>query len=136
MTNPEVERAIGRMSEMAQQFADVLGDVNAEGRDDRGFVTATCDPGGRLVDIAFTAEARRLQTYDLRDVVLEAAGRAADAAKAALADKVATAVPGTDLFGADVKREAEAQVKKFQQLIDEQREKVEGIMAAIQKRST
>ncbi len=125
MIAPDMQHAITRMSHDAEQLAAKLSDLTGVGADDHELVRAKCAPGGRLVDITFTAEARRLQTHELREAVLSAVGRAADAAQASLTNALAEVTGDTDLLGRDVARQATEQVDQYRKLIDEQRQKLE-----------
>ncbi|MEU3452408.1 YbaB/EbfC family nucleoid-associated protein [Micromonospora sp. NPDC006766] len=125
MTDPDVRRLIEGMAEQANRFAASMQNLTGEGADDAGLVRATCGASGRLVDIELAAETRRMQTYELREAILAAVGRAADAASANLADVVAQLTQGADAYGTDAVRQAREQVAQYQRLVDAQRDKLE-----------
>ncbi|MFI7426019.1 YbaB/EbfC family nucleoid-associated protein [Micromonospora sp. NPDC049836] len=126
MIDPDARRRIEGMAEQANRFAGQIQDLTGEGTDDTGLVRATCGASGRLVDIELAAETRRMQTYELREAILAATGRAADAAGTRLAEVVAEMTRGAaDGFGTDAVRQAREQVAQYQRLVDAQREKLE-----------
>ncbi|SBT51100.1 YbaB/EbfC family nucleoid-associated protein [Micromonospora auratinigra] len=125
MIDPDVRRRIEGMAEQANRFAASVQDLTAEGVDDTGLVRVTCAPGGRLVDLDLAAETRRMQTYELREAILAAAGRATDAAGANLAGMVAQVTGSADGYGTDAVRQAREQVARYQRLVDEQRQRLE-----------
>ncbi|MFI7210747.1 YbaB/EbfC family nucleoid-associated protein [Micromonospora maritima] len=125
MIDPDARRRIEGMAEQANQFAATISDLTGEGSDDAGLVRTTCAASGRLVDIELAAETRRLQTYELREAILAATGRAADSAAANLAEVVARMTGSADVYGSDTVRQAREQVAQYQRLVDAQREKLE-----------
>ncbi|MFR9780931.1 YbaB/EbfC family nucleoid-associated protein [Micromonospora sp. MS34] len=129
MIDPDVRRRIEGMAEQANRLATTMQELTGEGADDTGLVRATCGASGRLVDIELAAETRRMQTYELREAILAATGRATDAAAANLAEVVAQLTGSADAYGADPVRQAREQVAQYQRLVDAQRERVEQLRA-------
>ncbi|MCW3841454.1 YbaB/EbfC family nucleoid-associated protein [Micromonospora yasonensis] len=129
MIDPDARRLIEGMAEQANRFAASMQNLTGEGADDAGLVRATCGASGRLVDIELAAETRRMQTYELREAILAAVGRAADAASANLADVVGQMTQGADAYGTDAVRQAKEQVAQYQRLVDAQRDKLEQLRA-------
>ncbi|MFI6244024.1 YbaB/EbfC family nucleoid-associated protein [Micromonospora sp. NPDC050795] len=131
MIDPDVQRRIEGMAEQATRFAAAMQNLTGEGTDDAELVRATCDASGRLVDIDLAAGTRRMQTYELREAILTAAGRAADAASASLADAVSQVTQSADVYGADAVRQAQEQVAQYRRLVDAQRDKLEQLRAGL-----
>ncbi|GAB3937884.1 YbaB/EbfC family nucleoid-associated protein [Micromonospora vulcania] len=131
MIDPDLQRRIEGMAEQASRIAGTMQNLTGAGTDDAELVRATCDASGRLVGIELAAGTRRMQTYELQEAILAAAGRAADAARASLADAVAQVTQGADLFGADAVRQANEQVAQYQRLVDAQRDRLEQLRAGL-----
>lgn len=127
MIDPDVQRRIETMAAQAQQFAARMQDLNGEAGDDAGLVRAVCAPSGRLVDLQFSPDAHYTPTDQLREAILTAAGRAADAATAGLNSLVAEMTAGAGGFGTDVLAQVQDQVADYQRLIRQQQEKVEDL---------
>jgi DNA-binding protein YbaB len=123
----EARRTIEQMSAHAQQIAGKLQDLTARGSDDRSMVTATCGPGGRLVDITFKPKSRRLDTYELREVVLAAVERAAQAAQEQFAGVLGELTGSADRLGTDVTARANEQIAQYQRVVEEQQQRLREI---------
>jgi DNA-binding protein YbaB len=131
MVDPNIQRALENMTLQAQQLAAGVHDLRGEGSDDAGTVRVTCAPGGRVLDIQFTAQSRRLQSYELREAVLQATGRAGDAAQEALSTAMSGLLGGADLLGSDVLQQAQKHVDQYRTIVEEQRSKLEQLRSTL-----
>jgi nitrogen-specific signal transduction histidine kinase len=120
-----LQRALENMTLQAQQLAA------GEGSDDAGTVRVTCAPGGRVLDIESTAQCRRLQTYELREAVLQAAGRASEAAQEALSTAMSGLLGGAELLGGDVPQRAQKHVDQYRTIVEEPRSKLEQLRSTL-----
>ena len=77
--DPEIEKLFENITAQSQRMSETLAAITATGSDDDELVTATCGPGNKLVDIEFDPRSRRLDTHDLKEKVLTAVARAAEA---------------------------------------------------------
>jgi DNA-binding protein YbaB len=133
MVDPEIRRTIEQMSQRARQLGDGLQDMTAKASDDRGHVTVTCGPGGRLIDITFDPMSRRLDTHELRDTVLTAVNRAMDAAQKRLKDEMSGFVDLADGLDSEVIRQTNQQITDYRNIIDEQIQKISTLRASLER---
>jgi DNA-binding protein YbaB len=132
--DPEVQRLIERMSTQAEAMARRVTEVRGEGADDRNLVRATCGPGGRLLDLAFAPEVRRLQTHELREQILVAVQRATEAADESLREATGAISGLADgLGGQAMLQQAQQEVAQYRRIVDEQLERVAQLQAGLRR---
>lgn len=129
MSQFDINRTVEQMREHSQRLAERMRDLSEQASDDNSMVTVTCAPGGRLVDIQFDPRARRLDTHELRDAVLEAAGRAAEAAQRRLNDVMSSFSAELGLPGGDIGRELAGKMAEVQQVIKQEQERLAAALA-------
>lgn len=128
MTDPDIQRTIERLRTHSQRLTEQLRELTADGSDDDGFVTATCAAGGRLVDIRFEPRSRRLETHELRDAVLAAAGRAATAAQEQLTSTLNQFSAEVGMPSGDLGREIQQKMSDVQRVIAEEQDKLRALL--------
>jgi hypothetical protein len=134
LIDSEVQRLIEQMSSQAQTMVQRMQDVRGVGSDDKELIRATCGPGGRLLDLEFAPEVRRLQTHELREQLLIAVQRAAAAADESLREATGAASGLADgLGGQGLLQETQQQVAEYQQVIEQQMQKLTDLQSRLQR---
>jgi DNA-binding protein YbaB len=124
MIDPDLTNQLEQMQQQGAQMAQRLQDRTASASDEKSLVTVTVAPGGRLTDIAFDPKARRLDTDELRAVILAAAAAATDEVQQQLADVVQEITAQSGGPAGDVVRDVTKQMDEVRRVVAEQQQRI------------
>jgi DNA-binding protein YbaB len=124
MIEPDLAKQLEQMQQQGAQMAQRLQDLTASASDEKSLVTVTVAPGGRLTDITFDPKARRLDTDELRSVILAAAAAAAEEVQQQLADVVHEITAQSGGPQGDVVRDVTKQMDEVRRVVAEQQQRI------------